>query len=65
MVGRLAIFPAFPNRQLLPHRRDCTFQSLYHPHIPEIQNLGRFSLEMRAYVLSFKMKPIHPRKSYP
>jgi hypothetical protein len=35
MADRLAIFAASPNRQLLPHRPDCTFQSLYRPHIPE------------------------------
>jgi ribonuclease HI len=35
MADRLAIFATSPNRKLLPHRLDCTFQSLYHPHIPD------------------------------
>ena len=35
MSDRLAIFAASPNRQILPHIPDCTFQSLYHPHIPD------------------------------
>jgi len=35
MADRLAIFKASPNRQLLPHRPDFTFQSLYRPHIPD------------------------------
>jgi ribonuclease HI len=35
MTDRLAVFAASPNRKLLPHRLDCTFQSLYHPHIPD------------------------------
>jgi hypothetical protein len=35
MVDRLAIFSAIPTRQLLPQRPNCTFQSLYRPHIPE------------------------------
>jgi hypothetical protein len=35
MADRLAIFAASPNRQLLPQRPDCTFQSLYRPHIPD------------------------------
>jgi hypothetical protein len=35
MDDRLAVFVASPNRQLLPHRLDCTFQSLYHPYIPD------------------------------
>jgi hypothetical protein len=35
MANRLAVFAASPNRQLLSHRTDCTFQSLYRPHIPD------------------------------
>ena len=35
MVGRLAIFASSPNQQILPHRPDCSFQSLYLPHIPD------------------------------
>jgi hypothetical protein len=33
MVDWLAISTTSPNVQLLPHRPDYTFQSLYHPHI--------------------------------
>jgi ribonuclease HI len=33
MDDRLAVFAASPNRQLLPQRPDCNFQSLYCPHI--------------------------------
>jgi hypothetical protein len=33
MADWLAVFAASPNRQLLPWKPDCTFQSLYHPHI--------------------------------
>jgi hypothetical protein len=35
MDRRLAIFAASPTQQLLPQRPDCTFQYLYHPHIPD------------------------------
>jgi hypothetical protein len=35
MDDRLVVFVASPNRQLLPHRPNCTLQSLYHLHIPE------------------------------
>jgi ribonuclease HI len=35
MADRLALFVASPNRQVLPHTPDCTFQSLYCPHIPD------------------------------
>ena len=33
MAGRLAIFAAPPNRQLFPHKTDCTSRPLYCPHI--------------------------------
>jgi hypothetical protein len=35
MDDRLVFFASSPNWKLLPHRPDCTFQSLYHPHIPK------------------------------
>jgi ribonuclease HI len=35
MDARLAVFAAAPTRQLLPQRPDCTFQSLYHLHVPD------------------------------
>lgn len=34
MVDRLDVFAASPTRKLLPQRLDCTFLSLYRPHIP-------------------------------
>jgi ribonuclease HI len=34
MADRLAVFATYPNRQLLLHKPNCTFQSLYLPHIP-------------------------------
>jgi ribonuclease HI len=33
MADRLVVFATSPTKQLLPQRPDCTFQSLYHPHI--------------------------------
>jgi hypothetical protein len=33
MDDMLVVFAASPTRQLLPQSPDCTFQSLYHPHI--------------------------------
>jgi ribonuclease HI len=33
MAERLVVFAASPTRQILPQRPDCTFQSLYCPHI--------------------------------
>jgi ribonuclease HI len=34
MDDMLVVFASSPTRQLLPQIPDCTFQSLYHPHIP-------------------------------
>jgi ribonuclease HI len=35
MVDQLDVFAASPNQQPLPHRHDCSFQSLYHSHVPD------------------------------
>jgi ribonuclease HI len=35
MAYRLVVFVASPTQQILPQRPDCTFQSLYRPHIPD------------------------------
>jgi hypothetical protein len=35
MANRLVVFASSPTRQILPQRPDCTFQSLYRPHIPD------------------------------
>jgi hypothetical protein len=35
MADRLVVFAASPIRQLLPQRPDCTFMSLYRPHLPD------------------------------
>jgi hypothetical protein len=35
MADRLVVFATSPTRQLLPQIPDCTFQSLYRPHIPD------------------------------
>jgi ribonuclease HI len=33
IVDRLVVFAYSPNQRPLPHMPDCSFQSLYHPHI--------------------------------
>jgi ribonuclease HI len=35
MSGWLAVFAASPNQQIWPHSPHCSFQSLYHPCIPD------------------------------
>jgi hypothetical protein len=42
MDDRLAVFAASPTWQLLPHRPNCDFQSLYCPHIPDCWTLTKF-----------------------
>jgi ribonuclease HI len=62
MAGRLAIFVASPNRQILPQRPDCNFQSLYHPHIHEnIESWKVFPNDER--ICSFiQNKPYKPKE---
>jgi ribonuclease HI len=35
MADMLAFFAASPTQKILPQRPNCTFQYLYHPHIPD------------------------------
>lgn len=35
MADRLAVFVASPTREILAHRLDCTFLSLYRPYLPD------------------------------
>jgi hypothetical protein len=35
IANRLVVFATSPTRQLLPKRPNCTFQSIYRPHIPD------------------------------
>jgi hypothetical protein len=60
MVDRLDVFATSPNQQLLPQRPDCTFQSLYHSHIPDnIESLQVFSSDERicAFIQNEPYKP--------
>jgi ribonuclease HI len=50
MVDQLVVFVASPNRQLFPHKPDCTFQSIYRPHIPEnIESRQAFPINERIF----------------
>jgi hypothetical protein len=61
----LVVFSASPTRQLLPHRPDCTFQSLYRPHIPgSIESWQVFPNDER--ICSFiQHEPFKPKEIIP
>jgi ribonuclease HI len=62
MDDRLAIFATSPTRQLLPQRRDCTFQSLYHPHILDnVESWQVFPNDegIRAFIQN---EPLNPKE---
>jgi hypothetical protein len=57
---RLAVFAASPNRLLLTHRPDCTFQYLYRPHVPNnIESWKVFPNDERicAFIQNEPLKP--------
>jgi ribonuclease HI len=62
MANRLAVFTASPNRQLLPHKPDFTFQSLYRPHIPDnIESWQVFPSDDRICVF-IQNEPYKPKE---
>jgi hypothetical protein len=62
MVDRLAIFAASPNQKLVSHRPDCTFQSLYRPHIPDnIESWQVFPSDESIYAF-IQNKPYKPKE---
>jgi hypothetical protein len=63
MTNRLVVFAASPTRQPLPQRLDCTFQSIYHPHIHDnVESWQVFPSDKGNYAFiqneSFKPKEI-------
>jgi hypothetical protein len=63
MAHRLVFFATSPTRQLLPQRPNCTFQSLYRPHIPDnVESWQVFSSDEVIYAFiqneSFNPKEI-------
>ena len=65
MADRLDFFAASHNQQILPHRPDCTFQSLYRPHIPD--NIESWqALPNDENICHFiQDEPLKPKKLYP
>jgi hypothetical protein len=64
MDDRLVVFAASPTRQLLPKILDCTFQYLYHPHIPDnLESWQVFPSDEGIYAF-IRNEHLSPRKSY-
>jgi ribonuclease HI len=60
LVDRLVVFVSSPNRKLLLHIHDSTFQSLYRPHIPDnIESWQVFPRDERicAFIQNEPYKP--------
>jgi ribonuclease HI len=62
MVDRLVVFPASPTWHILLQRPDCTFQSLYHPHIPDnIESWQGFPSDEGIFAF-IQNKPFNPKE---
>jgi ribonuclease HI len=62
MDDRLDVFIASPNRKLLPQRPDYTFQSSYHPHIPDnIESWQVFPSDESIYAF-IQNEPYKPKE---
>jgi ribonuclease HI len=60
MDDRLFVFAGSPTCQLMPHRPDCTFKSLYRPHIPDnVESWQVFPTDERicAFIQNEHFKP--------
>jgi hypothetical protein len=62
MVGRLAIFAASPNHQLLPHRPYCAFQSLHRPYIPEKEGSWKAIPNNESICVVIQNEPLKPEE---
>jgi hypothetical protein len=62
MVDCLVVFATSPNRQIMPQRLDCTFQSLYLPHIPDnIESWQVFPSDESIFSF-FQYEPYKPKE---
>jgi hypothetical protein len=62
MADQLDSFATSPNRQLLAHRHDCTFQYLYCPHIPDnIESLQALPNDDNIFYF-IQDEPINPKE---
>jgi hypothetical protein len=62
MADRLVVFETSPTRKILPQRHDCTFQSLYHPHIPNnVESWHVFPSDESIYSF-IQSEPYNPKE---
>jgi ribonuclease HI len=62
MADRLAVFAASPTRQILPQRPDCTFQSLYRPHILDNMESWQVFLSDEGIFAFIQNEPFNPKE---
>jgi ribonuclease HI len=62
MADRLVVFAASPTWQLLPERPDCTFQSLYHPYIPDNIESWQVFPNDESICSSIQNEPFKPKE---
>ena len=62
MADRLVVFATSPTRQLLPQRPDCTFQSLYRPHLPENVESCQVFLSDEGICAFIQNEPFKPKE---
>jgi hypothetical protein len=62
MVDRLVVFATSPTRQILPQRLDCTFQSLYLPHIPNNVESWQVFPRDEGFCAFIKNEPFKPKE---
>jgi ribonuclease HI len=62
LYDRLVVFDVSPNRKIFPQRPDCTFQSLYRPHIPENIESWQVFLSDESICSFIQNEPYKPKE---
>jgi hypothetical protein len=62
IVDRLVVFATSPTRKLLPQRTDCTFLSLYRPHIPNNEESWQVFLDDESICSFIQNGPYKPKE---
>jgi hypothetical protein len=62
MADRLVVFAASPTRKLLPQRPDCTFLSLYRPHIPNNEESWQVFPDDESICAFIQNEPYNPKE---
>jgi hypothetical protein len=62
MADRLVVFASSPNQQPFPHRPDCSFQSLYHSHVPDNVNSWQFFPNDESICVFIQDEPLNTKE---